>query len=115
MKSIFLALVAALLVHGLLFLFGGVFFFTDEEQKARAVVREVELFSEEPEPPAEANKPDRRNGTGAGAEVEDEKPPEMAELVKQDDAVSESRAYRRRRAAGRAELERPRERPLRRW
>jgi protein TonB len=89
MKATVIALFAAVLVHGLLLLFGGVFFFTEEEQKAREVVREVELFAEEAKEEApDETEPEAEEEPEPELKVEDEKPPEMAELVRNEPAPS---------------------------
>jgi protein TonB len=90
LKAILLAIVAALCVHGVLFLFGGFFFFTEEEQRARQVVREVELFAEEaeelePEEPQETTEPEQEPELKA----DEEEPPAMAELVRTAEATPE--------------------------
>jgi protein TonB len=86
MRAFVLALLAALALHGLVLLFGGVFFFTDEELKDRGAPREVELFEnaelEAEKPPEdvedlEARKPE-------DLEVAEEKPPEMRELFREE-------------------------------
>lgn len=84
MRGIVLAFLAALAIHALVLLFGGVFFFTEEEARARAPVREVELFTEEQaeeEPPQEElPQEEERREVEEVVQPEDE-PPDMRELV----------------------------------
>ena len=86
MKTIILSVLAALFVHGLLLLFGGVFFFTDKETKSREPIREVELFSDETEVKTEELEPekDKEKQPEPEIKVEDEKPPEMAESISKE-------------------------------
>jgi protein TonB len=83
-RGIVLAFLAALAIHALILLFGGVFFFTDEEAKARAPVREVELFSEEQaeeeKPQEEKPKEEEKREVEEVVQPED-KPPDMREIV----------------------------------
>lgn len=83
MRGIALALLAALAIHGLILLFGGVLFFTDKEAAARAPVREVELFSEEQaeEKPRDEKKLEEEKREVEQVQAPDEKPPDMRELV----------------------------------
>jgi protein TonB len=83
-RGIVLAFLAALAIHALILLFGGVFFFTDEEAAARAPVREVELFSEEQteEKQPEKEKPnDEEKPPVEEVAQPEEQPPDMRQIV----------------------------------
>ena len=85
MRGFIVAGLAALAIHALVLLFGGVFFFTDEEAAARVPAREVELFSEahaEEQKPKDERKPEEQQKRDV-EEVKspDEKPPDMREIV----------------------------------
>ncbi len=85
MRGIVLAFLAALAIHALLLLFGGVFFFTDKEAAARTPAREVELFSEEEsrdEPPKDEEKPkDEQKPQVDEVAQPEEQPPDMRQVV----------------------------------
>lgn len=90
MKARVIGIIAAVLVHAVILLFGGIFFYTEKEKAALAPSKEIELFSEEET--AEAKKPDEKPDEKKDEEeekrpqeqieVQDEKPPDMRELFR---------------------------------
>jgi protein TonB len=93
MKSVFYGLLAALVIHALIFLFGGVFFFTADEVEARKTVADVELFEEEAADAAEdVAAEDREPEIAPEVEVqpETEAPPDMKELYEAEAAPTEA-------------------------
>lgn len=88
MKAVTLGFIAAVLVHGVILLFGGILFFSEEEAAARAPVREVELFepetAEEEEEQDESAEDERETRPADELKVEDEKPPEMQQLYNEE-------------------------------
>lgn len=91
MKSIVIGVIAALLVHAAVLLFGGVFFFTDEEAKAKGPVKEVELFSEEASEAKDEAKPANEDlETKPAEELQEppEKPPEMQQVYEAEEQTA---------------------------
>jgi len=85
-RGALLALLAAVAVHALVLLFGGVLLFTGEELAEREPVREVELFAEEAATPELETEPEPEPVPQEAVTMPSEQPPDMSELIEPDEA-----------------------------
>jgi protein TonB len=84
MKRTLLGLGAAVFVHLLILLFGGIFFIGDDSKTASKQVIAVEALTEEAKPDEEEPTPERV--VEEAVQEQQETPPDMTELVKLQDA-----------------------------